>query len=98
VVFTRRGFMADGLAALRSMRCPIFAFTNSPITYKQLRLRWGVEPWLITFDSEPENTIRCAISTLRRDGRAAKGDKLVFVSDMLVRERLIDTIQLRIAE
>jgi pyruvate kinase len=98
VVFTRRGFMADGLAALRSMRCPIFAFTNSPITYKQLRLRWGVEPWLISFDSEPENTIRCAITTLRRDGRAAKGDKLVFVSDMLVRERLIDTIQLRIAE
>jgi pyruvate kinase len=98
VVFTRYGFMAQGLSALRPNRAPIYAFTNSPAVSRQLRLLWGVEPFQIPFVSDPEQTIRNAMRLLLEEKVVRPGDKLVVVSDIIARDRLIDSIQLRVVE
>lgn len=95
VVFTRRGFVAQGVAVLRPKYSPIFAFTGVRSTLRQMRLLRGVEPFLMKFDPEPEQTVQKAIALLRAEGHVAKGDKVVVVSDILASDRLINSIQLR---
>jgi len=96
VVFTRMGFMAHGLAALRPRFSPIFAICNNVETQRQLALVRAVEPVFLPFSSQPEDTVRGAINLLRDTGRVTAGDKLVFVSDILSgNNQLIDSVQLR---
>lgn len=95
VTFTRHGFMAQGLAALRPAHSPILAFTPSPEVFRQLRLLRGVEPFLMPLASEPDVTIESAISLLRRAGRIGPGDKLIVATDILAQDRLVDSVQLR---
>ena len=95
VTFTRQGFMAGGLAALRPACAPIFAMTNSVETLRQLRLLRGVEPYLLALDSEPNDTIENAIALLVQVGRVQSGDKLIIATDLLTRDRLVDSVQLR---
>jgi pyruvate kinase len=95
LTFTRQGFMAGGLAAMRPLVAPIFAFTPLPETFRQMRLMRAVEPILLPFDSDPDNTINRAIGYLVRDGKLQAGDKLVIATDILSSNRLIDSIQLR---
>ncbi len=98
VVFTRRGFVAQGVAALRPENSPIFAFTNMPVVLRQMRLLRGVEPIYTTFGSDPENTVQTAIKMLLQAGHVKSGDKVVVVSDILASDRLINSIQLRNVE
>jgi pyruvate kinase len=95
VTFTRQGFMAHGLAALRPVRSPIIAFTPTPEIFRQLRLLRSVEPVLMAFAPEPDATIENAIAMLRRSGRVKPGDKLIIATDILVQDRLVDSVQLR---
>jgi pyruvate kinase len=95
ITFTRHGFMANGIAALRPTRAPVFAFTPSLPLLRQLRLLRAVEPFLLPFASEPDVTIENAVSLLRRDHRVAPGDKLIVITDILSQDRLIDSVQLR---
>ncbi len=95
LTFTRHGFMAQGLAALRPTRAPILAFTPSVEVLRQLRLLRGVEPFLMTLASEPDLTIESAISVLRREGRIKPGDKLIVATDIVSQDRLVDSVQLR---
>ncbi|HEX2852206.1 MAG TPA: pyruvate kinase [Opitutaceae bacterium] len=95
LTFTRHGFMAHGVAALRPVHAPIFAFTPSPEVFRQLRLLRAVEPFLMPFPSEPDITIENAIGTLRRAGRVAVGDKLIVATDIVSQDRLVDSVQLR---
>ena len=95
VTFTRHGFMANGLAALRPVRAPILAFTPSAELFRQLRLLRAVEPFLMPFANEPDATIESALSLLRRAGRIAPGDKLIIASDIVSQDRLVDSVQLR---
>ena len=95
VVFTRQGFMAQGLSALRPRHSPIFALTNSIETQRQLALLRAVAALYMPFSSLPEETVRNAMALLRSTGRVTTGDKLVFVSDILAgNNQLIDSIQL----
>src|SRR5579884_1300482 len=64
LTFTRHGFMAQGLAALRPVHAPIIAFTPTPEIFRQLRLLRAVEPFLMPFATEPNDTIENAISVL----------------------------------
>ncbi len=77
LTFTRQGFMATNLAAMRPAFAPIFAFTHSVETLRQLRLLRATEPFLISLASEPNETIERAIAILRRDGRIQPGDRMV---------------------
>ena len=95
LTFTRHGFMANGLAALRPVRAPILAFTPSVALHRQLRLLRAVEPYLMPLASEPDATIENAVRVLRRAGRIAIGDKLIVATDILAQDRLIDSVQLR---
>jgi len=95
LTFTRHGFMARSLAALRPVAAPIFAFTPSVELVRQLRLHRAVEPFHLPFAAEPDTTIENAIGVLRHAGRIAPGDKLIVATDILAQDRLIDAVQLR---
>lgn len=95
ITFTRHGFMAQGLAVLRPAHSPILAFTPSVQVLRQIRILRGVEPYLMELASDPNNTIENAISLLRREGRISPGDKLIFATDILAHDRLVDSVQLR---
>ena len=95
LTFTRWGFIAQGLAALRPNQAPILAFTPYPETFRQLRILRAVEPWLMPLSSDPDTTIENAITALRKAGRVHLGDKLVVATDLLSQDRLFDSVQLR---
>ena len=95
ITFTRQGFMARGLAALRPPRAPILAFTPTLETLRQLRLLRAVEGFLLPFDSDPDETIQHAIDHLVQSGRVKMGDKLIIVTDIRLEDRLVDSVQLR---
>jgi pyruvate kinase len=96
VVFTRQGFMAQGLAALRPRHSPIFAITNNVETQRQLALLRSVDAMYLPFSSHPEETVLNTLKLLRDTGRASLGDKFVIVSDILAsNNQLVDSIQLR---
>lgn len=95
LTFTRQGFMATSLAALRPAHATIFALTNSTETLRQLRLLRAVDPYLMPLTSDPNDTIEQAITLLRKEGRLQVGDKLVIATDILSHDRLVDSVQLR---
>jgi pyruvate kinase len=95
ITFTRHGFMATGLAALRPIAAPVFAFTPSIELLRRLRLLRAVEPILMPFAAEPDQSIENAIKILRSTARVTAGDKLIIVTDIVSQDRLVDAIQLR---
>lgn len=95
LTFTRRGFMAGALAALRPTNAAIFAMTNSVQTLRHLRLLRAVVPFVMPLSSDPNDTIENAIRLLKREGQVSTGDKLIVVTDILSHDRLVDSVQLR---
>jgi pyruvate kinase len=96
VVFTRSGFLAYTLAALRAVGVPIYAFTDNEETFRQLLLPWGVEPFLMPFSSEdPEETVQNALAYLKRQNWCGDGTWLVVITNALAEGKIIDTLQLR---
>jgi pyruvate kinase len=95
VVFTRSGFLAYTLAALRAVGVPIFAFTDDEALFRQLLLPWGVEPFLMPFCDDPEETILNALAYLKRREWCEAGTWLVVITNALAHGKVIDTIQVR---
>ncbi|GAB5562531.1 MAG: pyruvate kinase [Synoicihabitans sp.] len=95
LTFTRRGFMAQTLAALRPAEAPIFAMTNSVHTLRQMRLLRGVFPFVMPLTSDPNDSIENAMRLLRREGYVKDGGKLIVATDILSHDRLVDSVQLR---
>jgi pyruvate kinase len=95
VVFTRSGFLAYTLAALRAQGVPIYAFTDNEVLFRQLLLPWGVEPFLMEFSSDPEETIDNALAYLKRREWCDEGAWLVVITNALAHTQIIDTLQLR---
>lgn len=95
VTFTRQGFMAEALAAMRPCLAPIYAITNSVETLRQMRILRAVDPHQMTLVSDPNDTIENAISLLVRAGRVRIGDRLIVATDIVSHDRLVDSIQLR---
>lgn len=95
IVFTRSGFLAYSLGALRPRGVPIFAFTDKPQLFRQLLLPWGVEPFLIEFHDDPEETIRHALKLLQERNWCAPGTMTVVITNALARGVIIDSLQLR---
>ncbi|MEM6979345.1 MAG: pyruvate kinase [Planctomycetota bacterium] len=98
VVFTRSGFLAYVLGALRPRGVPIYAFTDNETLFHQLLLPWGVEPFLMPFSEDPEQTIQDALSMLRDRGWCAPGTTLGFITNILADGKIVDTLQLRTVE
>jgi pyruvate kinase len=95
VVFTRSGMLAYTLAALRAVGVPIYAFTDDEPLFRQLLLPWGVEPFLMPFCEDPEDTIQSALSYLKRREWCDAGTWLVVITNALAHGKIIDTLQLR---
>ncbi len=95
LTFTRHGYMAAGLAALRPSRAAILAFTPHLPTLRQMRLLRSVDGYLMPLKPDPDATITHAIDVLARVGRIKPGDKLIVATDILSEDRLIDSVQLR---
>ncbi len=98
IVFTRSGFLGYTLGALRARGVPIYAFTDVETVFRQLLLPWGVEPFLMNFSSDPEQTIRDALAYLKRGQWCEEGAWLVVITNVLAEGRIIDTTQLRQVE
>ncbi|WP_146452029.1 pyruvate kinase [Bythopirellula polymerisocia] len=98
VVFTRSGFLAYVLGALRPYGVPIFAFTDVEKIFRQLLLPWGVEPFLMDFSEDPEQTILDSLSVLKQKQWCAPGTWVVVITNALANEKVIDTMQLRKVE
>ena len=49
----------------------------------------------MAFASEPGATIENALGLLQSEGYLAPGDKLIVATDILVQDRLVDSVQLR---
>ncbi|MFP4166942.1 MAG: pyruvate kinase [Opitutales bacterium] len=98
IVFTRRGLLAQKLSSLRA-GVPIYGFTDSPRMFRQLRIMRGIQPFLTDFyDDTPEQTIYSAFRLLKEQGWANAGDSMVIITNVLERDKLIETIQLRTIE
>jgi pyruvate kinase len=95
VVFTRSGFLAYTLAALRAVGVPIYAFTDDEALFRQLLLPWGVEPFLMKFSDDLEETILNAMDYLKRRQWCDEGTWLVVITNALAHGKVIDTLQLR---
>ena len=95
VVFTRSGFLAYVLGALRARGVPIFAFTDVESVFRQLLLPWGVEPFLMEFSDDPEQTITNALNTLKAKNWCHPGSWQVVITNALAHDKVIDTLQLR---
>ncbi len=98
IVFTRSGFLGYVLGALRPQGVPIFAFTDVEEIFRQMLLPWGVEPFYMPFDEDPEVTIMNAMARLKQRGWCETGRWLVVITNALAHERVIDTLQLRQVE
>ncbi|HEY5553214.1 MAG TPA: pyruvate kinase, partial [Opitutaceae bacterium] len=98
LVFTRSGYLAYTLAALRAHGVPIFAFTDVQPIFRQLLLPWGVEPFLMPFSDDPEETIRNALTRLKEKNWCEPGRWVVVITNALARGTVIDTLQLRQVE
>ena len=98
VVFTRSGMLAYTLAGLRAQGIPIYACTDDEALFRQMLLPWGIEPFLIPFSKDPEQTIEQALAYLKRRDWCKEGEWLVLITNVLVHEKIVDTIQLRQVE
>ena len=83
------------LAALRAVGVPIYAFTDDEALFRQLLLPWGVEPFLMPFSDDPEETIQNALAYLKRRDWCSDGHWLVVITNALAHGKVIDTMQLR---
>jgi pyruvate kinase len=98
VVFTLQGRMARYASNLRPHRAPIFAFTPSEEVYRQLALYWGTFPGRIDFAADPDKTIATAEKFLRKNKLAARGNRMVIISDVRMGRAMVDSIQLRVVK
>jgi pyruvate kinase len=76
IVFTKSGFSARIVASHRP-NVPIVVLTDSPRTYRQLALIWGVIPELVPHADSYDEMVRLALDVVRSRDLAQPGDKVV---------------------
>ena len=94
VVFTRSGYLAKIMSSLRP-KSPIFAFTDNFDLFRSLLILWGIEPFHMDFDEDPEVTITNALAMLKKRPWVAPGDNIVIITNVLSGDNVIDSVQLR---
>jgi pyruvate kinase len=97
VVFSRSGYLVRMLSSLRP-KVPIYAFTDIPELFRHMLMLWGVEPFMMEFSEDPEDTIKHSLEYLMRKKWVKHGQKLIVISNALAKDVIIDTLQIRTAE
>lgn len=95
VVFTRSGYLARTLSAIRPRKSPIFAFTDQEEVFQNLLIYWGIEPFLLDFKDDPEETVQDAFMRLKSRGWVESRAHVVLISNVLAGNKVVDTIQYR---
>ena len=96
VVFSSTGELPRILSALRPTTCPIFAFTDNEDVLVRMLLLWGVEPFLVEFHQDPEQTVQDAFRCLKSSGWAEAGDQMILITNVAGRTvNIIDSLQVR---
>ncbi|MBN2235241.1 MAG: pyruvate kinase [Opitutales bacterium] len=98
VVFTRGMRYPLLLSALRASSIPIYAFTDDEALFRQMTLVWGVEPFFMTYTQDREESIQNALLVLKSKAWVQSGDRLVVVTNVLARSKVVESIQLRHVE
>lgn len=98
LAFSRSGYITQMLSALRPRKSPIYGFTDISRVFRNMLMYWGVEPFLMDFDDDPEKTIQRAIVRLSDGGWVKPGTRLIVITNVLAGERIIDSVQLRSVE
>jgi pyruvate kinase len=76
IVITKSGFSARVVASHRPS-VPILALTDSPRTFRQLALVWGVVPELVPHCNTYDEMLTFALETVKRRELARAGDRVV---------------------
>jgi pyruvate kinase len=76
IVITKSGFSARVVASHRPS-VPILALTDSPRTFRQLALVWGVVPELVPHCNTYDEMLKFALETVKRRELARAGDRVV---------------------
>ncbi len=76
IVFTKSGFSARVVASHRPS-VPILVLTDSPRTYRQLALIWGVIPELVPHCSTYDEMVHLGLEAVQRRQLARPGDRVV---------------------
>lgn len=76
LAITKSGYTASKMAKFRP-RIPILASTPTEMVYNSLALVWGVKPMMVDNTSGAEKLLDKSISTAKKAGYLAKGDKVV---------------------
>ncbi len=79
VVITKSGFSARVIASQRP-GVPVLALTDSPLTFRQLALVWGVVPELVPHCSTYEQMARVGLQAIQRRELGRAGDRIVFTA------------------
>ncbi len=95
VVFTRGMRYPLLLSALRSSKTPIYAFTDEEALFRQLNIVWGITPFYFTYTQDREESIQNALHMLKVDKWVKSGDRLVVITNVLARSKVVESIQLR---
>lgn len=82
LVFTQKGLMATLMSRYRP-HAPIFAFTATPTVRNKLNLMYGVRPFRIVFEDDPEETIQNAMEILKERNAIQPGDLVLILADVL---------------
>ena len=76
MVVTKSGFTARVVASERP-QVPILCLTDSPRTYRQLSLVWGVVPELVPHCNTYDEMVRLALEAVQKRELARPGDRVV---------------------
>lgn len=80
--FTQKGLSASLVSRYRP-NAPIYAFTATPTVRNKLSMVYGVRPFRIEFDDDPEDTIQAALNILKERNSVKDGDLVVILADIL---------------
>ncbi|MCG8528761.1 MAG: pyruvate kinase [Opitutales bacterium] len=95
VVFTRTLRYPLLLSALRSSKIPIYAFTDDEVLYRQMQMVWGINPFFMIYTQDREESIQTALHILKSKKWVEEGDRLVVITNVLARSKVVESIQLR---
>jgi pyruvate kinase len=95
LVFTRRGSLPQILSALRPTQCPIFAFTSNIHSYTKMGLFWGVKAFLIEPSEDPADNLQEALNTLKKEGYIESQTPIVTLTNVLINNELVYSLQVR---
>eukprot|EP00899_Mesostigma_viride_P004869 jgi/Mesvir1/14383/Mv09780-RA.1 len=94
--YTRRGYLGALLSRCRP-NVPIFAFTESQLVRVKMNLKWGLIPFRMDFNANPEINVTTSFKLMLQHKLVRPGDLVVVVSDIAAAAgQVIESIQVRV--